>query len=206
MTKDYRVNIRVKNNWLLTRIEAAGYPTIKAFARAVGITHYNTLSYYVNLRVPAVKRNGEWTSIALRMAETLRCLPEDLFPPQHVHRALKKSTGTLQLGADEIPALLGTMPSLAPSAEDDMEREEAGQLVHDMLDALPPRERTVLMHRYGLNGEGDGKSLSEISPLVGGVTRTRVQQIEWKALGRMKNGAKGKQLKEALQTIAREDV
>lgn len=204
--KDYRVDIRVKNNWLLTRIEAAGYPSVAAFCRALGINNTSGLSPLVNLREPAVRKNGQWTPTVLRMAELLRCLPEDLFPPQHVHKALKKSSGSLQLGADEIPALLGNMPSLAPSAEDEMEREEAVNCVHDMVDALPPRYKTVLMHRYGLNGDSNGKSYEEIRPEVGGVSNTRVQQMEWKALRELKHGDRGKRLKDALRTITREDA
>ncbi len=206
MTKDYRVDIRVRNNWLLTRIEAAGYPTLSAFSRALGIKNPNFLSYLVNLKRPAVRKNGNWTSTVLRMAELLRCLPEDLFPPQHVHKALKKSTGTLQLGADEIPALLGNMPSLAPSAEDGMERDEAVQLVHNMLDELPPRCRTVLMHRYGLNGDGDGKTFEETSHEVGDVSRERVRQLEQKAFRLLQHPSRSKSLKDALRTIAREDA
>jgi RNA polymerase primary sigma factor len=49
---------------------------------------------------------------------------------------------------------------------------------------LPERERDVLKLRYGMNGDGDPKSLEEIGRRLG-VTRERVRQIEAKALERL---------------------
>ncbi|HET9324396.1 MAG TPA: sigma-70 family RNA polymerase sigma factor [Gaiellaceae bacterium] len=49
---------------------------------------------------------------------------------------------------------------------------------------LPEREQEVLKLRYGLNGDGDPKSLEEIGRRMG-VTRERVRQLEAAALERL---------------------
>jgi len=49
---------------------------------------------------------------------------------------------------------------------------------------LPDRERDVVQLRYGLNGDGDPKSLEEIGRRLG-ITRERVRQIETQALQRL---------------------
>jgi RNA polymerase sigma factor (sigma-70 family) len=51
------------------------------------------------------------------------------------------------------------------------------------LDVLPPRERQVIVLRFGIEGEGP-KTLAEIGELLG-VSRERARQIETQALARL---------------------
>jgi RNA polymerase primary sigma factor len=60
----------------------------------------------------------------------------------------------------------------------------AEDALHQAVDALPEREREVVRLRYGLNGDGDPKSLEEIGRRLG-ITRERVRQIEANALERL---------------------
>ena len=48
--------------------------------------------------------------------------------------------------------------------------------------ALPPREREVIVRRFGLLDDSDGATLEEIAHHVGNVSRERVRQIESQAL------------------------
>jgi RNA polymerase primary sigma factor len=57
-------------------------------------------------------------------------------------------------------------------------------VLHRAIEALPDREQEVLKLRYGLNGDGDPKSLEEIGRRLG-LTRERVRQVEAKALKRL---------------------
>jgi RNA polymerase sigma factor (sigma-70 family) len=49
---------------------------------------------------------------------------------------------------------------------------------------LPEREQEIVKLRYGMNGDGDPKSLEEIGRRMG-LTRERVRQIEAMALERL---------------------
>jgi RNA polymerase sigma factor (sigma-70 family) len=53
------------------------------------------------------------------------------------------------------------------------------------LAVLPERERTVLLERFGLEGDGRGKTLTQIGELLG-VTKERVRQIEAVALRKLR--------------------
>jgi RNA polymerase primary sigma factor len=59
--------------------------------------------------------------------------------------------------------------------------------LHRMLAQLNPRERSVLLLRYGFHG-GEGRTLTEISR-DSGVTKQRVRQIEEKALRKLRSSS-----------------
>ncbi len=74
---------------------------------------------------------------------------------------------------------------------EDVERniveEDLKRIINELLETLPPRERTVIIHRYGLNGE-EPKTLEEIGKMLN-ISRERVRQIEIKALKRIRKMA-----------------
>jgi RNA polymerase primary sigma factor len=70
----------------------------------------------------------------------------------------------------------GPEETLRVSLEEDMLRRA--------VEALPDREQRVVKLRYGLNGDGDPKSLEEIGRRLG-LTRERVRQLEAEALERL---------------------
>ena len=57
-------------------------------------------------------------------------------------------------------------------------------VVRKMINELKPREREVIMARYGI-GDGRPKTLEEVGQSFG-VTRERIRQIEAKALRSLK--------------------
>ncbi len=62
-----------------------------------------------------------------------------------------------------------------------------------ILESLTPRERKVLVRRFGLDG-GQGYNLSDIGREMG-VTRERVRQIEAKALRKLRHPSRSKKLR-----------
>jgi RNA polymerase primary sigma factor len=70
----------------------------------------------------------------------------------------------------------GPEQTLHVSLEEDMLRRAVA--------ALPDRQQEVVKLRYGLNGDGDPKSLDEIGRQLG-LTRERVRQLEAEALERL---------------------
>ena len=72
----------------------------------------------------------------------------------------------------------------ALSPEEDLLRGEAYRLVHGALSRLTPRERTIMIGRYGLS-DGRVRTLREVANTVG-LSRERVRQIE--AFARRKIG------------------
>jgi RNA polymerase primary sigma factor len=75
-------------------------------------------------------------------------------------------------------------------------KEMLKEQVHFVLTALSERERQVLELRFGLI-DGKDHTLEEVSRYFN-VTRERIRQIEAKALRKLRNPTKSKQLKDFL--------
>ena len=71
--------------------------------------------------------------------------------------------------------------------------------LHEVLQTLSERERTVLIQRFGLL-DGKPKTLEEVG-LVFNVTRERIRQIEAKALRKMRHPTRSKHLKAFLDLL-----
>ena len=68
----------------------------------------------------------------------------------------------------------------------------------DLLNQLSPRERDVIIMRYGFDDYGNKKTLEEIGTQYG-VSRERVRQIETRAISKLKKMCKNKNLSNGLK-------
>ena len=75
-------------------------------------------------------------------------------------------------------------------------KEDNKNMVLDILSTLSPREKEVMVLRFGLEDD-QPKTLEEIGSVFG-VTRERIRQIESKALRKLRNPIRSKMLKECL--------
>lgn len=70
--------------------------------------------------------------------------------------------------------------------------------IKGMLEQLSPKERDVLILRFGLNNDGNKKTLDEIGTIYG-VSRERIRQIENRAISKLKKLCKNKNLTTGLK-------
>lgn len=70
--------------------------------------------------------------------------------------------------------------------------------IKNMLDQLSQKERDVLILRFGLNNDGNKKTLDEIGSIYG-VSRERIRQIENRAISKLKKLCKNKNLTSGLK-------
>lgn len=96
-----------------------------------------------------------------------------------------------ELSLEDILSISGT-----EDVENEVIRKDIERLVTELLDSLSPREKTIVIHRFGLFGE-EPKTLSEVGQIVG-ISRERVRQIENRLLKRLRKIATKKNLKDLI--------
>jgi len=82
-----------------------------------------------------------------------------------------------------------------PSDRQSCELERKGQ-VEEILDRLDPRERNVIVHRFGLLSGHEPLTLKEVGAMMG-VTKERVRQIEARAINKLQEAARKERIEVA---------
>ena len=86
--------------------------------------------------------------------------------------------------------------SIAP--DNRVSQENLFEDIRKMLNQLSPKERDVLILRYGLDNNGSKKTLDEIGSQYG-VSRERIRQIESKTLAKLRHPSRSQKLKDYLE-------
>ena len=103
----------------------------------------------------------------------------------------------MPLGEEEDSDLGEIIPDdRMPAPQDIILNKQMAEAVHAVVDDLPTREAVILRMRYGLNG-GKTHSFKEVGDFFN-LSRERVRQIKEKALRRLRNTTRSKDLKKYL--------
>jgi RNA polymerase sigma factor (sigma-70 family) len=137
------------------------------------------IALYARGAVEPEVRDGDYDEEALFVAAALRVDPEDLFPVGAAERA---DFGELGLGEH---------------ADDAIMRAELARRMGPVLNTLTAREERVLRQRFGLGGS-EPLTLREVGEGLG-VDRSRVREIEVKAMRKLKHPMRSRALREFLE-------
>lgn len=145
----------------------------------------------------------------IELAETLGHEPNDTelaaqmeLPPEKIGELKRYALEPLSLDTDPdfdngTGLLYETLVDYETSPLDEWASERAVKAALFMaLEALSEKEKLVLMHRFGLDGEPP-KTLEEVGQIFG-VTRERIRQIEAKALTHLRHPSRTRQLRKEL--------
>jgi RNA polymerase sigma factor (sigma-70 family) len=184
--KAYRVKVSLKNNLLLSAIEAAGFKSIAEFERSAELRN-GAVQGLVAMRDCPIGQTGEFGRVAKVCMEVLGAAPTDLWTPEQLMLKLRSNIGWRAVDMDigQFQALArqqGEQMAALPSPEDALLKIETARVVNDLLaNQTNPREEKVLrgmMSDEELTLEGIGKKL--------GVSKERVRQIEKRGLRRLR--------------------
>lgn len=169
---DIRLTVRAKNARLLGAMEAAGFPTLAALARAIGATnsHYSDLCALVGFKAKPIDKHGGWRDVALDVASVLGKEPDELWPEYLREIEMKRTEVTLDVSIDEFASLASGESKLIDHAT-----------VSRLLKHLNSRDRAIIEMRYGLNGLGEHTCV-EVGGILG-LEKTTVSAAEHRALG-----------------------
>jgi RNA polymerase sigma factor (sigma-70 family) len=180
--KDYRVEIKIKNNYLFSRMQEYGVKNASQLAKAIGSTPAG-VGQYLNLTSPPYTKKGELKEIPKKLCDLFYCDIEDLFPLEHLENPLEKNIVITEKNKHEL------LPSRMLETDDPsvaLIKQEVMQGVdHAITKVLNDKEQQVITLRFGLDGE-EPHTLEEVGELFG-VSHSRIRQIEAKALRKLRN-------------------
>lgn len=196
MSKDYEVQVKIRNARLLRKMRECGIETTSELARQSG-AHPTYIGQVLNLKRSALKTNGELRKVVDKICVLLKCLPEDIIPQQHMRAALKNNTSTFEANLDEVEALTSSLR--ATPLELQVEQREGRWALQKGLDGLPARLANLLILRHGLH-DGKERTLREVGDELG-VTPERVRQMEFRAIKLLKKKDHSHALKDAMESF-----
>ena len=207
--KDYRVELRLRNNRILKHIEALGFKTRAEFCRAYGL-HYSQINDLVCMREPALKakknRKGGWEAeraVITRLTDIFGCSVEDLFNDRQLIADFKATKTVAEMDEPPVLSLEHDEVKMLTSPETPAHTvafQDAQDAIGDALHELSPREEQCLRLRYGLGG-AEEHTLEQLGDIFK-VTRERVRQIEAKALRKLKHPSRKNALLDALDAMS----
>lgn len=186
MTQEYRVKVTVRNNLLLSAVEAAGYVghgSIGRFCADAGIDA-SQFSSLASFRTSPITKDGDFSVHAKAVMEALGAAPSDLWTDEQLYMKIGKNSSTFSAGQAEVMALLEWRENAAVDPEGAAADSMLRRAIAASIEKLPRGDQNVLRMRFGLDGV-DERTLEECGFALG-VTRERVRQIEARALRRLR--------------------
>ncbi len=205
MTKDVRIELKLRNNLILTRMEELGIKNVAELCRRAGDLDQTTVGSFINLKASPLNKDSDpvipqWRPAALALARALLTAPEDLFS-ENLHQ-LKLSGFNVQLhlemDVDDIHQLTGQAPHYLltdSNAESELQYKEVRAALREALATLKPRDRQALELRFGLV-DGKEHTLEEAGKIMG-VTKDRIRQLEARGLRYLRHPLRSKSIKVA---------
>ena len=164
--KDFDVTVKLRNNHLVERREKLGL-SAPQLAEAAGISYHFYLGFEC-LRIQPFSRyhTGELTTAARRLCDFFGVLPEELWPDAVLR--VRCSLARRKLDYDQVALIASDdmrARRLLPDAA--VEELEAARAVQAAVARIPdPKNRKVIMERYGLDRQGE-RTKQEIGEELG---------------------------------------
>lgn len=178
--KDYRLEIKIKNNLLYKAMIENGFDTVASLSNASGVDK-GIIYRYLSLKETPLSMAGEWKKSFLTLADFLKRLPEDLYPKQHLTEPLRKNTAHTDISFGEMQCLFA--PSTNP--HDVLLASEQKRIITKVLSCLTKREHDVVVYRFGL-GDDAPKTLRDTGKVLK-ISTERTRQIENKAMRKLRH-------------------
>jgi RNA polymerase sigma factor (sigma-70 family) len=179
--KDYALQIKIKNNYLLQMMKRRGLTTVAELSRQCGVNQ-STLGSLLSLQTPAYGSSGKLAPCVTKLCEFFDCLPEDLFPEQHLQETLPINKVLIEANAEDLIPMSMRLASQDPLdlLMQEEEEEMTTSRVAEAVAGLRLRDRVILKHRYGLDSDNP-ETLQEVAERLA-ISAPRVRQLESRGL------------------------
>lgn len=191
MDKDYAVSVKIQNGRLLRKMKDAGYTSVNQLAKAMGVQPA-PIGQILNFKISALRKDDSFRKLVLKLSEHLKCLPEDIIPVKHWTTTLKTNTAVIEMSEPDVASLFYEKTFQEPDVFKVEDKTKMEETISQVLNTLTPREERVIRMKYGFDHEAT--SIRDIAESLD-ITYTRVQQIEDRALRRLRFSNRQKNLK-----------
>ena len=193
---EYRIDLKVRNNLILSAIELAGYKNVAQFCKAANLGQ-TLIGSLINFKTSPIASTGDLTPTAQSLCDFLGLLPEELWTKEQLAFVLPTNKSHFSMNHKEMVLTLARHTGElleAPAPDAGLEEEDRHRVVAEMLDSLTPREAKVLRLRFGIDTQSE-LTLEEVSAKFD-VCRERIRQIETKAIRKLKHPTRVDTLRE----------
>lgn len=180
MNKEYRVEVKVKNNLLWQAMQSKGIKNAAALARALELTP-NTVGRYLNLEETVYTKQGDYKASFIKICDFFDMMPADIYPEERMNDPLLNNKGAVEVSETELKQLGGVESD--PIAL--VHQEQVQDAVHKLIDLVTPRQAKAIKMRAGIDGREH--TYEEIGNELG-VGKNRARQIYETAMRRMRYG------------------
>ncbi len=182
--QEYRMEIKVKNNLIFSKINQLGFNSVHPFCEHYELS-YNKINELLNLKISPLGANGKFRPSVIKLCDALNCLPEELFTQNQLDLELETNKFTKTVSEAEMRFVLDSQqPELL--IEEIIDNDRIPSEIERMLDTLTPREKKVIQARFGLGVYETSSTLSECGEMFD-ASRERIRQIEAKALRKLRH-------------------
>jgi hypothetical protein len=195
---DYRLDVKVRNNRILSRIEKLGYKSINHFCKENNISSSGILNV-INFKDSLYLQDGTIRKPILEAASCLGCEPEDLFSEEQKYLELETNKTHKLLSDAELRFSLANMQQNDPVKL--LEMDDFKNDLEEMLGTLKPREADILKKSFGV--EGDPKNVAELAEEYG-VSSSMITYIRDKALRKLSWSSPRERLKDYVEESVEE--
>lgn len=178
--KNLRVEAKVRNN-ILYHLIYDNYKNVSDFSKKTNLTQFR-VGELLNLKYNPFKKNGEYISMCIKIAEHFKMLPEDIFPASIY--GIESLSFVKEFSFSQIDSVNPMLLSYQDNLAEQIDLKQFENDVKNVLKTIPKKEADVIKLRHGFEGE---KQTYKSIGLCLGVTGETVRQIEAKGLRRLRH-------------------
>jgi len=191
--KDYFLEIKIKNNHLLSRMQNNGIYTLVELSKLSNVP-YGSIVNLSNLKESIYQKNGGFYKHIVNLAKFFNCNELDLVPVQHIYKGLERNKATAEVDLIDLEQITSRPSEF--SLLENYSNKECNKNINEILKDFNEREQYIIKARFGIDGVEE-KTYRAIGKELG-VTQERIRQIEGRVIRLMKHPSRASILRSFL--------